>query len=122
MILFILAAIAAIGVTALIMAGANWVTANYMMAEYHIFSTINHLRRTHDLPPLSCAHHIVTVQKTAIMPCDLHAITPSAVAAAYGDIIFDPSVHRISVDMDITVLRFLLFRKCVVTVGASQTP
>ena len=101
---------------------SNWVTANYVAAEYHIFSIINDLRRSHGLQPVSCAHHMVDGQKTAMVPCDLIRITPSVIVAAYGEIIFDPSVRRISVDMDIAVVRFLLFRECVVTVGAARSP
>jgi hypothetical protein len=122
MILLIIIGVVTLFMILSVTAASNWVTANYVAAEYHIFSTINDLRRSHGLTPVSCAHHMVDVQKTVMFPCNLNQITPSVIVAAYGEIIFDPSIRRISVDLDIAMLRFLLFRECVVMVGATRTP
>lgn len=122
MILLILIGVVILFAILVTKSASNWVITNYIVAEYHIFSTINNLRRSHDLTPVSCAHHMVDVQKTATFPCNLNQITPSVIVAAYGEIIFDPSVRRISVDLDIAMLRFLLFRECVVMVGAARSP
>ena len=97
-----------------------WVANNYFVVEHLMFTAINEIRRTHGLAPVSCAHHRVDSYTTGSFSCNLWQIRHYDVLAAYSTIILDPTVRRISVDLDVTAIGFVFTNTCRVILGASR--